>query len=132
VQDHDDLLSEQELELIRSGEMFAPDDPLFLALKEAARIGDANDVSLNLDALSAQGDGSRRPLGDIPALPISSERRREQPVNVVVRITPTAREVLRGIAESYDMWHGGHGNLSQLFEAIGQGKLQIVRGEERG
>lgn len=57
--------------------------------------------------------------------------RRGVPHVVAVRITEEAHTSLKEIAASFGWLHGGDGNLTALFEAIGQGKL-VVRHRDEG
>lgn len=112
-------------ELVKSGDVFADDDPVFLALKAAARRGDTTIEGIGSKKLTEKeeviADTIRKEAGLGPEVV-----RRETPNPVSLRLTPGTVRLLTSLAEDMGYWHGGKGSISTLLEAVGSGKLVIV------
>lgn len=112
-------------ELVKSGDVFADDDPVFLALKDAARKGLTQVEGVGSKKLTEKeehvADEIRKEAGLGPEVV-----RRETPVSVSVRLQPSTIRLLTDMAEELGYWHGGKGSISTLLDAIGVGKLIIV------
>ena len=113
-------------DLVRNGDVLDDKDPIFIALREAARRGDTEaPPEIGSKKLTEKeevvADAIRREAGLGPEVV-----RRETPNPVSLRLTPSTVRLLTEMAQDMGYWHGGKGSIRTLLEAVGSGKLVIV------
>lgn len=98
-------------------------DDYELAL-QAKKLKDGEEGALKIDVdeqVRRELDGAFSMMGLGAAVVLDGEKK----TNVMVSLTPTARDRLVEMAFQLGFKHAGKGNISGLFEAISRGNMQI-------